>query len=127
MKQEIYNYAKVPYEVAQRMSLSNIRKRVADGMVIINQSDMVGLEGETLQEKVLNVGGSLLTEIQAIEELKSGYVITSDEVIQDNEVNQDDKDNFGEDGFEDYADDKDAIVKELPELTENQEKEEEDE
>lgn len=69
-----YLYAKVSREIALTLGFANIRQRVSDGDYILNQSDVMALDGDTLEEKVEAAGGILLTEYEAKEELKNKYV-----------------------------------------------------
>lgn len=85
-EKELYKYAKVPYEIAKELGFANIRKRVGDGMVILNQSDLIALDGETIEKKVNNVEGVLLTEIQAITEIKNPYAPGTDETNKESET-----------------------------------------
>lgn len=69
-----YLYVKVSCETARQLGFANIRKRVADGDYILNQSDVFALEGKTLEEKIEKVGGTILTESAALKATKSKYV-----------------------------------------------------
>lgn len=66
-----YKYVKVSAEVARQLKLYNIRRKTADGSVLLNQTDVMPLEGDTLQEKVLKAGGGLLTEREAYLEVRN--------------------------------------------------------
>lgn len=60
-----YNYALVPREVARQMGIG-WRKATAEGMVMINNSELKSLlAGGTFEERVSSVGGKLLESEQA--------------------------------------------------------------
>ena len=55
-----YRYALVPYEVAKSLGLG-WRKVDSQNRVLLNQTELRGLEGNTFEEQVKNVGGTVLT------------------------------------------------------------------
>ncbi len=59
-----YRYALVPYEVAVKLGLG-WRKVTSDNMVLLNQSEVRELDGDTLEEKVTTCGGKILTAEEA--------------------------------------------------------------
>ena len=64
------NYIKVSKEVAERLGLSGIRNKTADGNYILWQSDVLQFSGDTLQERANVIGGVVITPNVAIEEIK---------------------------------------------------------
>jgi hypothetical protein len=62
-----YSYALVPKKVADGFSLSDYRKKTADGRVLLYKDDLTvrGPAGMSLEDKVKNMGGELLTAADA--------------------------------------------------------------
>lgn len=55
-------YVKVTPEVKSQILPDNVKKpKAKDGNYILFQNDLIGIKGNTLQERVNNVGGALLT------------------------------------------------------------------
>lgn len=55
-------YVKVTPEVKSQILPDNVKKPMAkDGNYLLFQNDLIGIKGNTLQERVSNVGGALLT------------------------------------------------------------------
>jgi hypothetical protein len=67
-----FDYVSISITEAERLGLAKYRKRDKKGNVILNQSDMVsiGEPDETLEEKVLRLGGEILTQKEALKRLK---------------------------------------------------------
>lgn len=67
-----FEYVSLPFAEAEKLGLAKYRKRDKKGNVILNQSDMaaVGEQGETLEEKALRLGGEVLTQKEALKQLK---------------------------------------------------------
>ncbi len=59
-----YRYALVPYEVAARLGLG-WRKVTPENMVLLNQSELKELPGDTLEDKIAACGGTVLTAEEA--------------------------------------------------------------
>lgn len=66
----VFQYAKVPAEVAVTLSLG-YRRRLSDGCIIINQTEAQPLPGETFVDKITTVQGVVLTNAEAKELLKT--------------------------------------------------------
>ncbi len=68
-----YKYAKIPQRSAAALSIGGIRKRTASGDYIINESDvsMYGEAGDTFEDKIERLGGTVLTNLQAKQELQN--------------------------------------------------------
>lgn len=66
----VFQYAKVPAEVAVTLSLG-YRRRLSDGCIIINQTEAQPLTGETFVDKITTVQGVVLTNAEAKELLKT--------------------------------------------------------
>lgn len=66
----VFQYAKVPAEVAVTLSLG-YRRRLSDGCIIINQTEAQPLLGETFVDKITTVQGVVLTNSEAKELLKT--------------------------------------------------------
>lgn len=59
-----YRYALVPYEVAAKLGLG-WRKVTSDNKVLLNQSELKELPGDTLEDKIADCGGTVLTAAEA--------------------------------------------------------------
>ena len=59
-----YRYALVPYEVAAKLGLG-WRKVTPENMVLLNQSELKELPGDTLEDKIADCGGTVLTAEKA--------------------------------------------------------------
>ena len=64
------NYIKVSCATAEKLGLSDIRNKTADGNYILWQADILHLPGDTLQERANTIGGVVITPNVAIEEIK---------------------------------------------------------
>lgn len=63
-------YVKVKPEVRARILPSHITgTKAKDGNIILFQSDLIGVEGATLSDRVANIGGALLTSREAKQEI----------------------------------------------------------
>jgi hypothetical protein len=62
-------YIKVTKEVADRLHLTGIRNRTADGNVLLWQADVARFPGDTVFERAKEVGGICLTPQAAKEEI----------------------------------------------------------
>lgn len=62
-------YIKVTKEVADRMSLTELRNKTKDGNVLLWQADVAYLPGDTVFERAAVVGGICLTPQVAKEEI----------------------------------------------------------
>ena len=66
-----YSYAKIPYAKAVLVGVDKIRKRTAAGDVIINEGDLLTYgKGDDFKKKVKQLGGSVLTALEAKAELE---------------------------------------------------------
>lgn len=67
-----YKYAKVPISYAEQLGVLGIRQKTASGDVIINEGDALcfGKPGESFEEKVKKMGGTILNNFTAKQELK---------------------------------------------------------
>lgn len=54
-------YVKVTKQVADKMGLTSIRNMTADGNVLLWQSDLNRIEGDTIFDRAAHVGGVALT------------------------------------------------------------------
>ena len=54
-------YVKVTKQVADKMSLTAIRNKTADGNVLLWQADLNRIEGDTIFDRATRVGGVALT------------------------------------------------------------------
>ena len=61
-------YIKVTKQVADKLGVTAIRNKTADGNVLLWQADVTAMPGETVFERAAYVGGVCLTLIQAKEE-----------------------------------------------------------
>ena len=61
-------YIKATVEVADKLGVTEIRNKTADGNVLLWQADVTAMPGETVFERAAYVGGVCLTLIQAKEE-----------------------------------------------------------
>lgn len=66
-----YKYAKIPMRSAASLGLDRFRKQTVSGEYIINESDMsmYGEAGDTFEDKIERLGGTVLTNLQARQEL----------------------------------------------------------
>lgn len=55
-----YMYALIPYEVAKSLGMG-WRKVDSQNRVLLNQTELRGLEGSTFEEQVTNAGGTVMT------------------------------------------------------------------
>ena len=62
-------YIKVTKEVADRLHLTDIRNRTADGNVLLWQADVARFPGDTVFERAKEAGGVCLTPQAAKEEI----------------------------------------------------------
>lgn len=62
-------YIKVTKEVADRLRLTDIRNKTADGNVLLWQADVARFPGDTVFERAKAVGGICLTPQAAKEEI----------------------------------------------------------
>lgn len=62
-------YIKVTKQVADKLGLTEIRNRTADGNVLLWQADVAKFEGDTVFERAKKVGGICLYPRQAKEEI----------------------------------------------------------
>lgn len=58
-------YIKVTKEVSDKLGLTAIRNKTADGNVLLWQSDLDCIEGDTIFDRVARVGGVALTPLFA--------------------------------------------------------------
>lgn len=66
-----YRYAKIPYVNAVLLGVDKIRKRTANGDVIINEGDLLTYgSGDDFNKKVNLLGGTVLTANEAKSELE---------------------------------------------------------
>lgn len=66
----IYRYAKIPYPRAVELGLEKIRRRISSGEVIINESDLLTYgDDDPFESKVQGLGGTVLTALQAKQEI----------------------------------------------------------
>lgn len=89
-------YVKVTKIVADKMGLTSIRNMTADGNVLLWQSDLNSIEGDTIFDRASRVGGATLTPVLARQE--------TDGTDNPVEVTTPDE----------YRDDKPAILPEFP-------------
>lgn len=62
----IYRYAKIPLSTAKDLGLAGIRRRTVDGMVIINEGDLLACgKGCGFERKVKSLGGKTMTALEA--------------------------------------------------------------
>ena len=61
-------YIKVTKQVADKLGVTAIRNKTADGNVLLWQADVTAMPGETIFERAAYVGGVCLQPIQAKEE-----------------------------------------------------------
>ena len=61
-------YIKATVEVADKLGVTEIRNKTADGNVLMWQADVAGMPGETVFERAAYVGGAYLTMQEAKEE-----------------------------------------------------------
>lgn len=67
----IYRYAKIPYAAAESLGLAGIRRKTADGQVIVNEGDLLATgKGGNFQIKVKRLGGKVLTAREARSEIE---------------------------------------------------------
>lgn len=68
-----YKYAKIPLQGATALGLCGIRKKTASGDYIINESDVsvYGEVGDSFEDKIERLGGTVLTNQQAKQELQN--------------------------------------------------------
>lgn len=67
----IYRYAKIPFTAAESLGLSGIRRRTADGQVIVNEGDLLAYgKGGDFARKVKRLGGKVLTAGEARGEIE---------------------------------------------------------
>lgn len=62
-------YIKVRPAVSDRMKLTEIRNRTADGNVLLWQADLTDIEGDTIFERAAAIGGVCLTPQDARKEI----------------------------------------------------------
>lgn len=62
-------YIKVTQEVAEKLKLTSIRNRTADGCYLLWQADVTGQPGLTLEERAREVGGTILESQTAKKEI----------------------------------------------------------
>lgn len=62
-------YIKVTQKVADKMQLTTIRNRTADGNYLLWQADIAGVPGITVQDRAKTVGGVCLTSAEAKREI----------------------------------------------------------
>lgn len=89
-------YVKVTKQVADKMSLTAIRNKTADGNVLLWQADLNRIEGDTIFDRATRVGGVALTPQAA--RLETDGIENPAEVTTPDE----------------YRDDKPTILPELP-------------
>lgn len=65
-------YIKVRPAVADRMKLTEIRNRTADGNVLLWQADLTDIEGDTIFERAAAIDGVCLTPQDARKEIDGG-------------------------------------------------------
>lgn len=61
-------YIKVTKQVADKLNLTTIRNRTADGNVLLWQADLDRIEGDTIFERAEKVGGRAISAQTAKEE-----------------------------------------------------------
>jgi len=68
-----FKYISLPKVEAEKLGLAKYRKADKKGNVILNQSDLaaIGEPEETLEEKVSRLGGKILTQTEALKQLKT--------------------------------------------------------
>lgn len=92
-------YIKVTKQVADKMNLTAIRNKTADGNVLLWQADLNRIEGDTIFDRATRVGGVALTPQAA--RLETDGTETPAEVTTPDE----------------YKDDEPTILPEFPEDT----------
>lgn len=92
-------YIKVTKQVADKMNLTAIRNKTADGNVLLWQADLNRIEGDTIFDRATRVGGVALTPQAA--RLETDGTENSAEVTTPDE----------------YKDDEPTILPEFPEDT----------
>lgn len=71
-------YIKVTKEVADRLHLTDIRNRTADGNVLLWQADVARFPGDTVFDRAKEAGGICLTPQAAKEEIAYGPSVRAD-------------------------------------------------
>ena len=89
-------YVKVTKQVADKMSLTAIRNKTADGNVLLWQADLNRIEGDTIFDRATRVGGVAMTPVLA--RLETDGIENPAEVTTPDE----------------YRDDKPTILPEFP-------------
>ena len=64
------SYTKVSSAVAEKLGLSDIRNKTADGNYVLWQADVMHFAGDTLQDRANTIGGVVITPNIAAEEIK---------------------------------------------------------
>lgn len=62
-------YIKVTRQVADKMNLTAIRNKTADGNVLLWQADIIAVPGDTVFDRAAAVGGVALQPLQARAEI----------------------------------------------------------
>lgn len=64
-------YAKIPKDRADGLGIGRGRKLLPDGYILVNESDLFTacVEGESFEAKVTGLGGAVLTNVEAKQEL----------------------------------------------------------
>lgn len=62
-------YIKVTKQVADKMQLTSIRNKTADGNYLLWQADIAGIPGKTVQDRAKAIGGVCLTAVEAKKEI----------------------------------------------------------
>ena len=74
-------YVKVTKQVSDKMNLTAIRNKTADGNVLLWQADLNRIEGDTIFERAERIGGKAITAQEAKAETDGTY--TPDEYKDD--------------------------------------------
>lgn len=63
-----YQYIKVSKPIAAALGLLNYRKEMRDGTILLNQKDVMNGDGGSLEEKATLIGGTIITEEEALQD-----------------------------------------------------------
>lgn len=77
-------YIKVTKAVAERLQLTSIRNKTADGNYLLWQADIEGIPGLTVKDRASKVGGVCLTSIEAKREIDGSASVPAKVVTPDN-------------------------------------------
>lgn len=66
-----YMYAKIPADQAVSLGIEKGRRTLHDGHILINEGDLFafGNPDESFEDKVVRLGGTVLTNVEAKQEL----------------------------------------------------------